>query len=310
MQESKPYLRGSIVEGCSVDSGEGERMAESASSKSEGIYRLRNPGSTTYFKIFNLRSLFGFSIVCGPDSSSGYIDAGSVCRLICIVDGKKGVRNWTTFGWYNSIPYSSNFKVILLSSDREELGRTILFNERHMETYLNRNGEFIEEHARNTQDKFDRHLSLKLSEHPELPGPPPRYSVDPSVDFQTWYDVSGGKKKNGRVYSAGGYAKTIKRHDRNFTMRLADGEGTSTQPILTAKMLETVRNLANIEEALQVAARNAETEEIKKKQLKMQQEMQRRETELREEMRRQSQEYQEAMRIANECVQRFDQFFA
>ena len=38
--------------------------------------------------------------------------------------------------------------------------------------------------------------------------------------------------------------------------------------------------------------------------------MQRRETELREDMRRQTQEYPEAMQIANERVQRFDQFFA
>ena len=95
-----------------------------------------------------------------------------------------------------------------------------------------------------------------MSEHPELE-PPPGYPIDPVVGFRTWYDVSGGKKKNGRVYGAGGYAKTIKRRDRSFKMRLADGEWTSTPPILTTEMLETMRNLANTEAAIQVEARNA-----------------------------------------------------
>ncbi|XP_058762913.1 uncharacterized protein LOC131636304 [Vicia villosa] len=201
---------------------------------------------------------------------------------------------------------------------REELGRTPLLNELHMETHLKRNGEFIDERAKITQENFDKELALKLSEHPEIPEPPPGYPVDPSIGFQTWYKVSGGKKKNGRVYCAGGYSKNIKRRSRDFKMRYADGEGSSTPPILTAEMLETVRNLANTEAAQQVSARNLEIEEMKRKQLEMQEEMQRRERELREEMRRefqeelrrQAQEYQEAMRIANERSQRFDQFFA
>ena len=156
------------------------------------------------------------------------------------------------------------------------------------------------------QEEFDRQLAIKLSDHSELVEPQSGYPVDPSLAFSTWYDTAGGKKKNGRVYGAGGYAKTIKRRDRCFRMRLADGEGTSAQPILTAEMLETVRNLANTEAAQQVAARNAEIEEMKKKQLEMEREMQRREIELRKEMRRQTQEYQEAMQIANERVLRFD----
>ncbi|XP_058742614.1 uncharacterized protein LOC131615136 [Vicia villosa] len=186
---------------------------------------------------------------------------------------------------------------------REELGRTPLLNELHMETHLKRNGEFIDERAKITQENFDKELAIKLSEHPEIPQPPPGYPVDPNISFQTWYKVSGGKKKNGRVYCTGGYSKNIKRRSRDFKMRYADGEGSSTPPILTAEMLETVRNLANTEAAQQVAARNLEIEEMKKKQLEIQEEMQRRERELREEMRRefqeemrrQAQEYQEAM---------------
>ncbi|XP_058725813.1 uncharacterized protein LOC131597118 [Vicia villosa] len=120
-----------------------------------------------------------------------------------------------------------------------------------METHLKRNGEFIDERAKITQENFDKELALKLSEHPEIPEPPPGYPVDPSIGFQTWYKVSGGKKKNGRVYCAGGYSKNIKRRSRDFKMRYADGEGSSTPPILTAKMLDTVRNLANTEAAQQ-----------------------------------------------------------
>ncbi|XP_058767295.1 uncharacterized protein LOC131640962 [Vicia villosa] len=193
---------------------------------------------------------------------------------------------------------------------REELGRTPLLNELHMETHLKRNGEFVYERAKITQENFDRELSIKLSEHPEIPEPPPGYPVDLTIDFQTWYKVSGGKKKNGRMYCTGGYSKSIKRRSRDFKMRYADGEGSSPPPILTTEMLEIVRNLANTEAAQQVAARNLEIEEMKRKQLEMQEEMQRRGRELREEMRRQAQEYQEAMWIANEQAQRFDHFFA
>ncbi|CAI8612169.1 unnamed protein product [Vicia faba] len=73
------------------------------------------------------------------------------------------------------------------------------------------------------KEEFNKQLSLQLSQHPKLE-PPPGYPVDPALGFRIWYDVSGGKKKNGRVYSAEGYAKIIKRRDRSFRMRLADGE--------------------------------------------------------------------------------------
>ena len=87
-------------------------------------------------------------------------------------------------------------------------------------------------------------------QYPELPGSPSGNPIDPIMGFQTWYDISGGKKKNGRGYDAGGYAKTIKQRDMSFRMRYANGEGTSTPPILTAEMLETVRNLVNTEAVL------------------------------------------------------------
>ncbi|XP_058775592.1 uncharacterized protein LOC131649860 [Vicia villosa] len=178
---------------------------------------------------------------------------------------------------------------------REELGRTPLLNELHMETHLKRNGEFVNEHAKITREEFDRELAIKLLEHPEIHEPPPGYAVDSSIGFRTLYDVSGEKKKNERVYGTRGYAKNIKRCNREFKMRFVDGEGTSTPPILTAEILETVRNLANTEAAQQVAERNKEIEEMKRKQLEMQEEMQRKETEFQKEMRRQIQGYQEAI---------------
>lgn len=57
------------------------------------------------------------------------------------------------------------------------------------------------------------------------------------MGFRTWYDVAQKKRKNGRVYGTKGYAKTIKRRDRSFRMRLVDGEGTSHRPILITDML-------------------------------------------------------------------------
>ncbi|CAI8586182.1 unnamed protein product [Vicia faba] len=170
--------------------------------------------------------------------------------------------------------------------------------------------QLSEPSMRHSINQYDRRLALWLSEHPGLSGPSSGYPTDPSVGFRTWYDVSGIKKKNGRVYGAGGYAKTIKQRDRSFRMRLADGEGTSTPPILTAEIFETMRNLENTEATHKVTARNAEIEEMKRKQIEMQEEMRRRETELQKEMRRQTLEYQEAMRITNERAQRIDQFFA
>ncbi|CAK8563849.1 unnamed protein product [Lathyrus sativus] len=116
---------------------------------------------------------------------------------------------------------------------------------------------------------------------------------------KTWYDATRGKRKNGRVYGAGGYAKTIKRRDRTFMMRLDNGEGSSRPPILTADMLETVRNLTQTETAREAATRQAEVEE-----------MRRRQAEMEEELRRKIAEYEEAMQIANESKLKFEQFMA
>lgn len=83
-------------------------------------------------------------------------------------------------------------------------------------------------------------------------------------------------------------------------MRLADGEGSSCPPILTVEMLETVRNLTYTKVACKTTTtRNAETEEIRRKQ-----------TEMEEEMRRKIMEYEEAMQVANERAQKFEQFMA
>ncbi|KAI5434151.1 hypothetical protein KIW84_021129 [Lathyrus oleraceus] len=134
-------------------------------------------------------------------------------------------------------------------------------------------------------EEYDRIFALNILEHPELPPPPSKYPTNSCLGFQTWYDVARGKRKNGRVYDAGGYAKTIKQYDRSLRMRLVDGEGTSHPLIITADMLETVRNLAHTE----AAARNAEIEEMRRRQAKME-----------EELRRKTMEYEESMRVANE----------
>lgn len=120
-----------------------------------------------------------------------------------------------------------------------------------------------------------------------LPPLPPGYHVDPSLGFRTWYDVTRWKRENGRLHGVGGYAKTIKRCDRSFKMRLAEEEGTSHPPILTADMLETMRNLTHTEAALESSTRNAEIEE-----------MRRRQAEMEEELRRKIMEYEEVMWVA------------
>lgn len=52
-------------------------------------------------------------------------------------------------------------------------------------------------------------------------------------------------------------------------MRLADGKGTSHSSILTANMLETVRNLTQTEASRETTIRNAEMEEMRKRQAEM-----------------------------------------
>ncbi|KAI5445715.1 hypothetical protein KIW84_013804 [Lathyrus oleraceus] len=113
---------------------------------------------------------------------------------------------------------------------RDELGRPLLLNEIPLETHIKKN--VVDERSKNTQEEYDRQLAPTLSEYPE-------------------------KRKNGRAYGAGGYAKTIKRRDKSFLMRLANGEGTSHPPILTVDMLEIVRNLAHIEATREATIRNA-----------------------------------------------------
>lgn len=98
-----------------------------------------------------------------------------------------------------------------------------------------------------------------------------------------------------RVYSVGGYVKKIKWRDRSFRMRLTDGAGTSHPPILTADMLETVRNLMQIEATREATTRNAEMKEIRRRQ-----------AEIEEELRRKTTEYEKAMRVANERAERFE----
>ncbi|CAK8540880.1 unnamed protein product [Lathyrus sativus] len=174
-----------------------------------------------------------------------------------------------------------------------------MLNEIHLETHIKKNGEFVDKRSKKTQEEYDRRLALSLSEHPELPPPPQGYPVDPCLGFQTWYDAARRKRKNGRVYGAGGYAKTIKRRDRTFRMRLDDGEGSSRPPILTADMLETVRNLTQTEAAREAAARQAEMEEMRRRQAQME-----------EELKRKTAEYEEAMQTANERALKFEQFMA
>lgn len=58
-------------------------------------------------------------------------------------------------------------------------------------------------------------------------------------------------------------------------MRLADGEGMSHPPILNADMLETMRNLVQTEAARKAASRNAEMEEMRKRQAKTEEELRR-----------------------------------
>lgn len=76
-------------------------------------------------------------------------------------------------------------------------------------------------------------------------------------------------------------------------MRLDDGEGISHPPISTTDMLKIARNLAHTE----AATKNAEIEE-----------MRRRQAEMEEELRRKALEYEEVMRVVNERAQRFEQF--
>ncbi|CAK8543050.1 unnamed protein product [Lathyrus sativus] len=170
-----------------------------------------------------------------------------------------------------------------------------MLNEIHLETHIKKNGEFVDKHSKDTQEEYDRKLELSLSKHPKLPPPPQGIPVDPCLGFQTWYDAARRKRKNGRVYGVGGYVKTIKRRDRTFMMRLDDGERSSRPPILTADMLETIRNLAQTE----AATRQAEMEEMRRIQAEME-----------EELRRKIAEYEEAMRIANERALKFEQFMA
>ena len=77
-------------------------------------------------------------------------------------------------------------------------------------------------------------------------------------------------------------------------MQITDGEGSSTQPSLTPDMMETVRSLAHSEAAREVEARNAEIEELKKRQREME-----------EEMRRKTREYEESMRTFQQFMQQF-----
>ncbi|CAK8536903.1 unnamed protein product [Lathyrus sativus] len=119
-----------------------------------------------------------------------------------------------------------------------------MLNEIYLETHIKKNGEFVDKRSKDTQEEYDRKVALSFSDHPELPPPPQRYPIDPCLSFRTWYNTARGKRKKGRVYGAGGYAKTIKPRDRTFKMRLDDGEESSRPPILTANMLEIARNLA------------------------------------------------------------------
>lgn len=82
-------------------------------------------------------------------------------------------------------------------------------------------------------------------------------------------------------------------------MRLSNEEGTSHPLILTADMLETMRNLAQTEAACEAATRNEEIEEMRRRQVEME-----------EELRRKPMEYEEAIQVANERAQRFEQFMA
>ncbi|CAI8605080.1 unnamed protein product [Vicia faba] len=141
-------------------------------------------------------------------------------------------------------------------------------------------------------EEYEKQLALRLSQHPEHTPHPSGFPTDPSLSFQTWYDVSCGKRKNGRVYGVGGLAKTIWQRDRSFRMQIAYGEGSLTQPSLTPDMMETVRSLAHSKTACEVEARNAEIEELKKRQREME-----------EEMRRKIREYEESMRIFQQFMQ-------
>lgn len=82
-------------------------------------------------------------------------------------------------------------------------------------------------------------------------------------------------------------------------MRLDDAKGTSHPPILTDDMLETVRNLVQTKAARKTVIRNAEMEEMRRRQAKM-----------KEELMMKISEYEEAMCVANECAQIFEQFMA
>lgn len=81
------------------------------------------------------------------------------------------------------------------------------------------------------------------------------------------------------MYGVGGYANTIKRRDRSFRMKLADGEGTSHSLILTADMLEIMR---------------------KWRRLRI------RQAEMQEELKRETMEYEKTMWVSNEHAWGFE----
>ncbi|KAI5410237.1 hypothetical protein KIW84_055651 [Lathyrus oleraceus] len=73
----------------------------------------------------------------------------------------------------------------MLSNLRKEFDRNSLLNEIHEETHIKRNGKYVDERSRITQEEYDRQLAIKQLEHPELSSLPPRYPAYPSLGFQT-----------------------------------------------------------------------------------------------------------------------------
>ncbi|KAI5408293.1 hypothetical protein KIW84_054205 [Lathyrus oleraceus] len=215
-------------------------------------------------------------------SNDRVLEECKFCKSLRLQRMFASMHNASQMTWYHTNIVTSSMMRHPFDGERDELGRTSLLNEIHLETHIKRNEKFVDDRSRNTQ-------------HPELPAPPLGYPADPNLDFHTWYDVAYGKRKNKRVYGPGGYAKTIRQRDRSFRMRLTDGKGSSRPPMLTDDMLENVTNLVHTEIARETTTRNGEMEEMRRKQ-----------AEMKEELRRKTMEYEEAMHDATERKRRFE----
>lgn len=108
--------------------------------------------------------------------------------------------------------------------------------------------------------------------------------LDPRVDMYIWSLVTGGKGRNGCFFGVGPLAGNYRTGDRTLFDRVASGEGTSRPTQLTPEMMETVRQLALTEARRETAEREAalnereaavkaELEEMKKRQLDMEEQM-------------------------------------